>query len=960
MSVLQLNYFSAEPTRLDGVAVGIPYAAVQGMLFYLAENGPESRDRLCTLFWDDMDEKGARKNLRNAVYIFRKIFGKDSLEDLSNDGLRIGSGCTIESDLDLIRNRNVPEAEELRQLLELYRHDFLSGFPIKRADAFQDWVTNRQSYYQKNYLWKLEMAAEKAVAADDPETATLCYEKMIGIDGYNEICYQRLMELLIRQNRRQEALKVYASLETMLREELMVQPSREVTDMIKGIVSDRSAKETGLKFYGREKELREMDACYAAFRSGKHHQGFLLTGEAGVGKSALLREWQRHLDPDGIQIHADNYRIEQDIPYKLWGFICSQIGTMASDGRLKLTREQTEKLREMETSPFEPELPERAGLSPQEAFVLRMMSYLSARREIILLIDDFQWVDRQSVTLLSRVIAACPRVMIALCSRTDEPGGDTSGQQAFLNRTRIRIIPLSCFSLVETRAFIERVEPRYSSSYREIYRESEGNAFFITEIFHNLSTGFPVSQMTPGINAMISAHLEMLDRSVLAVANLVAAMQGNMTLRLLQIVAGGDVSDLVEALDTLMAQKILQEDTDERGNVCYGFTHQKLRDYIYSHISRSKQILIHRRIAEGLEKICAQHNESFLYVSQLIFHYTLADELYRVACLRLDRQERIIKRRNEIFRISVVRPVWGVDFEDDSAETTQEELEQIRKILENPDLMCTKEELLGIRFRYAYLQGRYFYSQGERERGAEYMENMMRMARTSRDPGMLADACLRMVLLMIDEDDLDETDRWIGICLDLDTIRDDPALFATVRHYQGVSALRRMDTATCIRLLEENIETMKRLPGEYDIGIQTASDYYVLSTALLVSGNLDGAEEYLRLSEESCREGHTPTSSSMLELNAGILAYMRGRYEEALQHLTHAETIYLQTDFWENRGLLYGYLTMTAEKIGETELAERCRAACLAVLPETTSSLERRTLRQALMGKESSMNPIEV
>ena len=952
MQTVQLHFFSAQPTLLNGETVEIPYAAVQGMLFYLAENGPESRDRLCALFWDEKDEKTAKKNLRNAIYTFRRIFGYSSLEDLPNDGVQIGPDCLIKSDLDLIRDQRGYDAETVRNLLDLYRNDFLSGFPIKRAELFQQWVMRRQPFYQKQYLQKLENAAEKAAAAGDLDLASQCYEKMIGIDSYNETCYQRLMEILLRRNRHQEALKVYTRLETMLREELMVQPSREVTDMIKEIVTTRSAKEPGTGFYGRKAELAELDACYSLFQSGHTRQGFLLTGEAGVGKTALLREWQRHLNPESIQIYVNNYRIEQDIPYKLWGNICSQIGTMGENGQLNLDREQVRLLRRLEMSPFDPDIPphpdSQPGLSEQEAFVLRMMAYLSERREIILLIDDFQWVDRQSISLLMLVMAACPRVMIALSARTDEPGTDLTVQQAFLSKTRIRVFPLECFSLSETRAFVERIAPQYSRSYREIYRESEGNAFFITEIFHNLSAGLPINQMTPGINALISAHLEQLDRSVLAVANLIAVMQGNMTLRLLQIVAGGDVSDLVEALDTLMAQGILQEDVDERKNVCYNFTHQKLRDYIYASISRSKQILLHRRIAEGLERICAEHNESFLCVSQLIFHYTLADELYRVVCLRLDRQERIIKRRNEVFRIGVVRPVWGVDFEDDSAESTQEELEQIGRILDNPALMCSKKDLLTIRFRYAYLQGRYYYARGEKKEGAACMERMMRLARSSGDPAMLADAALRMVLLSIDEDDLDGVDRYAETCLKMQVVQDDPTLLAMVRHYQGVAELRRLNPDACVRLLRNNIETMKKLSGDYDMSVQIASDYYVLSTALLACRDLDGAENCIRLADESCREGQTPTSTAMLQLNSGILACLRGQYEEALKNLSQAETIYLQTDFWENKGLLYGYLTITADRLGQADLAARCRETCRKVLEETTNSLERRALREAL------------
>jgi tetratricopeptide (TPR) repeat protein len=182
----------------------------------------------------------------------------------------------------------------------------------------------------------------------------------------------------------------------------------------------------------------------------------------------------------------------------------------------------------------------------------------------------------------------------------------------------------------------------------------------------------------------------------------------------------------------------------------------------------------------------------------------------------------------------------------------------------------------------------------------------------------------------------------------MQVVQDDPILLAAVRHYQGVAELRRLNPDACVRLLRNNIETMKKLSGDYDMSVQIASDYYVLSTALLACRDLDGAENCIRLADESCREGQTPTSTAMLQLNSGILACLRGQYEEALKNMSQAETIYLQTDFWENKGLLYGYMTITADRLGQAGLAARCRETCRKVLEETTNSLERIALREAL------------
>ena len=41
------------------------------MVFYLALNGPATRNQLKALFWSDMERPQASANLRNALYIIR-------------------------------------------------------------------------------------------------------------------------------------------------------------------------------------------------------------------------------------------------------------------------------------------------------------------------------------------------------------------------------------------------------------------------------------------------------------------------------------------------------------------------------------------------------------------------------------------------------------------------------------------------------------------------------------------------------------------------------------------------------------------------------------------------------------------------------------------------------------------------------------------------------------------------
>ncbi|MEO5881422.1 MAG: hypothetical protein ABIQ06_03325, partial [Caldimonas sp.] len=71
----------ALPTRLvlfgvprivrGGRELGLPVRKTLALFVYLAIEGPSSRGRLAELFWGDLDEPTARRNLRRALHRLR-------------------------------------------------------------------------------------------------------------------------------------------------------------------------------------------------------------------------------------------------------------------------------------------------------------------------------------------------------------------------------------------------------------------------------------------------------------------------------------------------------------------------------------------------------------------------------------------------------------------------------------------------------------------------------------------------------------------------------------------------------------------------------------------------------------------------------------------------------------------------------------------------------------------------
>lgn len=956
LAAVKLACFSAGPVLLDGRPVRLPFAKAEGVLYCLAAEGTVKRERLCDLFWGDSAPELAKKSLRNAIYALRKALGEGLVEACAHDSLRLGGGCPVESDLAWLADTAPVGAESLPGFLAFYQQDFLAKLAIRGAEAYGDWLLNRQQAYREAYLARLEKSAEAAAAAGRFEDARACYEKMIHLDSYRELPYQRLIELLLAQNRRQEAIKVYARLEALLKEELFIRPSKALTDLVEGAALKPGASRED-PFFGRGRERRLLRQYYQAFCKGGSTANFCITGEPGVGKSALLSAWRGGLDGACLVLCVNSYNSERDFPYKLWHSVCGQLSALAEAGALELGAELLQSMHKMQPDIQDVEAMPEAGdgsVSRMDYFILRLLRYVSSSKPVVLAIDDLQWVDTRSVRLLARVLAANSRVLLAAASRDDQLDNVNLLRYSLSGGRPLQLLPLDRFSPDETRELLHQIAPELQNLHELIYRESEGNAFFIMEAVRNLSCGLQADILSPDSSEFIGARLSGLDKSTRAIANLVAVMQSDMSLRLLQLVSGVDRLEVVDSIDTLLSLGILREFVDTRGDICYCFTHQKLREHIYNSISLSKRTLLHERIANGLEKLCAGDNGGYLPMRQLLYHYSQADNLYKVATLRLDRQERTAKRRYEMFRLDVVRPAWDVEFLDDATDDAERELGEINALLQNPRLRCEKEELDHLRFRYAYLLGRLRYSQGRCGEGKQAMESMLRYARALHKEEYLADAYLRLIFQSTDDYELDKAARYITLAEGLACIQADPGHAAMVRHYKAVLLLRRRQPEQSKALLEQNIQALCRLPVEYDADGQLAMNYYTLSTVALTLGDLDGAQACIRMARQYCRGSGGEAGAAMLDLNTGLLHYQRGEYEAALEALERAEAFFAQSAFLENRGALYSALALACLALGKREEAARYGAICKALLDKLRIAGEREAVETCLAALDAA------
>lgn len=262
-------------------------------------------------------------------------------------------------------------------------------------------------------------------------------------------------------------------------------------------------------FVGRDAELGLLRAAFAATERGAAAMAFV-HGPSGIGKSTLVNHFLAELDArGGTVILAGRCYEQESMPYKaldsavdalsryLGRISRHEAGELAPREAAALTQ-IFPVLRRVEAIAAAPQRPQQ-GYDQHElrrrAFgaLRELLARLGDRRRVVLYIDDLQWGDSDSATVLREVLRApdAPALLLIgswrdgyegrsafLDAMNREPPGDAS--------TLRNDIPLGPLSSEETRELAARLA---GTAAEAVARESEGNPYMLEELAAGAASG---------------------------------------------------------------------------------------------------------------------------------------------------------------------------------------------------------------------------------------------------------------------------------------------------------------------------------------------------------------------------------------------------------------------------------------------------------------------------------------
>jgi DNA-binding CsgD family transcriptional regulator/tetratricopeptide (TPR) repeat protein len=311
----------------------------------------------------------------------------------------------------------------------------------------------------------------------------------------------------------------------------------------------------------RERELSALDECLEAVRHGACGRIVLVSGEAGAGKTALLRRFSEECDR--------SVRV-------LWGG-CDPLFTPSPLGPLFVIAEY---------AGGELEEVVQRGVLPHEV-VAALARELQALAPTVLVLEDLHWGDEATLDvlrLLARRIETVPAVIVA-SYRNDELTrshplrivvGELATNQAV---SRLRLAPLS------PAAVAQLAEPHGVDS-DELYRKTVGNPFFVVEALAAQGDEVPGT-----VRDAIFARTARLSGSARQLLEAVSIVQGPAELWLLEALAG----EAIDGLDECVTSGML---THVPAGVA--FRHELARLAVEESVALHRTVELHRKALEAL------------------------------------------------------------------------------------------------------------------------------------------------------------------------------------------------------------------------------------------------------------------------------------------------------------------------------------------------------------------------
>jgi tetratricopeptide (TPR) repeat protein len=388
------------------------------------------------------------------------------------------------------------------------------------------------------------------------------------------------------------------------------------------------------RFVGRDVELEQLRRAQQLAARGQG-QVVALVGEAGVGKSRLVREFVHSQNTvECLVLESKSVSYGRATPYlPVIELLRDYFNVNIHDSTQSIRERMTGKVLALDASlqdTIPPMLDLLDALDPDDPFrsldlaqrrqstyqaVVRLLLRESRVRPVIAVFEDLHWHDSLSLGLLSELVVAAQHARLLLVVSYRPEYRDEWRNRP--NYRQIRLDPLASESLAEFLQALVGPDPSLAPLKNFLERRASGNPFFAEEIVrrlvdttvvvvvrggYRLARPFSSTEVPPTVQAVLAARIDALPPSHKHLLQEAAVIGHEVPFGLLQAICGLSEDQLRGLLDSLQAAEFLYS-TQLFPDLQYTFKHSLTHDVTYSGVLHERRREIHARVVNAIEKL---------------------------------------------------------------------------------------------------------------------------------------------------------------------------------------------------------------------------------------------------------------------------------------------------------------------------------------------------------------------
>jgi predicted ATPase/class 3 adenylate cyclase len=675
------------------------------------------------------------------------------------------------------------------------------------------------------------------------------------------------------------------------------------------------------RMVGRDAELLMLQNMFRDATEDAEVRVVTVVGDAGVGKSRLLYEFEKWIELLPEQVWRFAGRATPETEARPYGLIrrmfAHRFEILDSDSAAEvrekfragmaasLNSDQADLVGQLLGLDFSasPAVQARLGSeSFRERATAHLTKYLQdiARAPTVIILEDIHWADDSSLDLLDYLVTAVPdmRLLVVCLARPPLFERRPSWGEGQEVHTQINLKPLSRRA---SRALVGEILQKAEGVPHElrdlIVEGAEGNPFYVEELIKMLIEDSVIVvgedhwrveldrlaevRVPPTLTGILQARLDSLPRgekTVLQRASVVGRLFWGAVVAEL-------ASDKAEAaqVDKLLndlrnrelifrRERSVFETTDE-----YIFKHALLRDVTYETVLLKLRRVYHTQVARWLESSAGERIGE--YLSLIARHYELAGETAKaVHFLR--------RLGEESFQIGAFRDTIRV-FERALAllPTVGHDPAQ-RALTTLPDADLAERAMLLVNLGNSYNRlGDYLVAM-------QHLEQGLALARQINDPQAEIEALNRLAQMASEQGSYDKAQRYLDEVLGLAREQDDRARVASTLSMLSTIAWRWGDIEQAEKCCHESLAIYRELDDRRRI----TAMLNILGILATLQENYDQAEQYYVQSLRMARESDDRPIVADILNNLGYLNHhSTGNLEKANRYYQESLSIARET-----------------------------------------------------------------